>query len=793
MLYQYFKIAYRHLAKDKLYSLILTLGLGIGLGVFLFGIKIFLYGATYDSFQKDIDRIYCIVLKYQFQNGEEKHLAYVPYKLPMILKNEIPGVEEVTRIFQPGRTIVMSGQNRFYENSIYFVDPNFLDFFTFDILSGEKGTMLARPNSIVLTRSSAVKYFGEKNPIGQLLTLDNKANVVVTGVVEDCGRYQSGSSMTYDFLVSMETAHGLYGSSPEQWNDSRFTGFVKLLQGSKPVALENQLQSILHSYYPASLESPKQLYLYPMKGIVFSAPHIEKYCGTNTLSFFIIMLVMGFLFLAIVTINYINLSTSRYLDRLKEVGVRKVVGAQKFDIMKQFLGESIFLSVLSIPLALSVYDLVSAAVIARIGLDVDWAFWKDMRLVFSLIAASILTGIVAGSYPAFYASSFRPMRMLKSSVGSVAGRTRLRNSLVCLQFFVSIIFIVLTVVWRREAEFISQSDLGYAKKTVIAVPLQGEAKETLPVLQQKILNYSDVTAVSASQGLPGTWQGTRTLVTENVSSNGITAYAHKVDYDFVKTAGLHLLQGRSFSRAYNDENNIVINRLFAERMKWKDPVGKIITVDDKQCTVTGVVDNYHFEVLKENLRPTFLMLERKNLNYLLVNVANVQSVPKVKQYIQEQWNSLGVNVPFDAFTLEDDFQQRHFQATTVLSEIFGTLGGIALLFSALGLLGLVAYSVRKRTKEIGIRKVLGATSSDIFSLLGMSFMKLVILSNIIALPIAFLAAHSLLDSSFSVRVPIRIDIFIWAILGTSFVAFIAILSQAMRAARNNPADSLRYE
>jgi putative ABC transport system permease protein len=793
MLYQYFIIAYRHLAKDKLYSLILTIGLGIGLGVFLFGVKIFLEGATYDSFHRDIDRIYCIVQKYQLQNGEEKNRAYVPYTLATTVKNETPSVEDVTRFFQPGRMIVASGQRKFYENSVYVVDPNFLEFFTFDILYGNKATMLAQQNSILLTRSAAVKYFGQENPVGQILTLDNKVHVVVTGIVEDNSRYQSLSSMQFDFLVSIETAHGLYGFSPEQRNDAQYTAFVRLMPGSNLSSLENQMQSILHSYYPASPESPKQLYLYPMKGIVFSAPHIEKYCGTNTLSFFIIMLVMGFLFLAIVTINYINLSTSKYLDRLKEVGVRKVVGAQKFDIMKQFLGESILVSVLSIPLAIAVYDLVSTAVIARIGFNVDWAFGKDMRLVYFLIAASILTGIVAGSYPAFYASSFQPMRVLKDTRGPVAGRTRLRNILVVLQFFVSIILIVMTIVWSEEAEFIANSDLGYAKKVVIAVPLEGETKDMLPLLRQKILDYSDVVAVSASQGLPGTWQGTRTLVTESVSSNGMTAYEHNVDYDFVKTAGLHLLQGRSFSRDHSDENSLIINRLFADRMKWNDPIGKIITVDDKQCTVVGVVDNYHFEVLKEHLRPTFLRIEKKNLNYLLVHVTDIRSVPKVKRYIQEQWNVLATDTPFDAFTLEDDFQQRHFQATTVLSEIFGTLGGIALLFSSLGLLGLVSFSIRKRTKEMGLRKVLGATSADIFFLLGKSFMKLVVVSNIIALPIAFFAAHSLLEASFSVRVPIRADIFIGAIAITTLIAFAAILSQTMRVARNNPVDSLRYE
>ncbi|MGD1046419.1 MAG: FtsX-like permease family protein [Bacteroidota bacterium] len=553
------------------------------------------------------------------------------------------------------------------------------------------------------------------------------------------------------------------------------------------------MQSILQRYYPASPESPKKMYLYPIKGIVFSAPHIEKYSGSNTFTVFIIFLVMGFLFLSIVTINYINLSTAKYLDRLKEVGIRKVVGAQKFDIMKQFLGESIILSVLSIPLAIAFYNLVNSAVMARVGFDVDWTFWKDIRLVFFLLAASICTGIVAGSYPALYASSFQPMRMLKDTSGHKTGKGRLRNVLVVLQFFVSIVFIVMTIVWRRQAEFVAHFDMGYAKKGVIAVPLQGETKEIFSLLKEKIQSHSDVLAVSASQRLPGTWMGTKTLITENVPSNGIIAYAHNVDYNFVETAGLQLLQGRSFARDYHDENSLVVNKLLAERMGWKDPVGKSLIVDDKQCTVIGVVDNYRFEVIKENLKPTFLRLEQKDLNYLLVNVSNVQNVLMVKQFIREQWNQLVPNTPFDAFTLDEDFQQRHFQATTVLSEVFGVLGGIALLFSALGLLGLASFLLRKRTKEIGLRKVLGATTSDIFLLLGMKFMKLVLLSNIIALPIAYLAAHSLLESSFSVRLPIQVDVFIWAIVITTLIAFAAILSQTMRAAQKNPVDNLRYE
>jgi putative ABC transport system permease protein len=793
MLSQYITIAYRHLAKDKLYSLFLILGLGIGLGIFLLCFKMFLYGTTPDSYLQDIERIYCIVQKYQLQNGEEKHFAYVPFPLAMTLKNEIPAVEQTTRIFQSGRMALEYGQKKFYENSIYFVDPNFLEFFTFDVLSGNRETMLTQPNSIVLTHATALKYFGQENPIGKLLTLNNKQAVVVTGIVENLSGYPSTSSMRYDFLVSMETARMLYGSSLEQWNNARYTGFIKLRPSSGPSDLENQMQSILQRYYPVSPESPKKIYLYPMKGIVFSAPHIEKYSGNNTFTVFIIFLVMGFLFLSIVTINYINLSTAKYLDRLKEVGMRKVVGAQKFDIIKQFLGESIFLSVLSIPLAIAIYNLAGSAIIGRVGFDFDWTFWKDIRLVFFLIGASILTGIVAGSYPALYASSFQPMRMLKDTSGPKTGRGRLRNVLVVLQFFVSIVFIVMTIVWRRQAEYVAHVDMGYAKKGVIAIPLQDETKGIFSLLKEKIQSHSDVLAVSASQRLPGNWMGTKTLITENVPSNGITGYAHNVDYNFIETAGLQLLHGRSFARDYHDENSLIINKLLAERMGWKDPVGKSLIVDDKQCTVIGVVDNYRFEVIRENLKPTFLRLEQKDLNYLLVNVSNVQNVLKVKQFIREQWNQLVPNEPFDAFTLDEDFQERHFQATTVLSEIFGVLGGIALLFSALGLLGLASFLLRKRTKEIGLRKVLGATTSDIFLLLGMKFMKLVLLSNIIALPIAYLAAHSLLESSFSVRVPIQADVFIWAIVITTLIAFIAVLSQTMRAAQKNPAEALRYE
>lgn len=531
-----------------------------------------------------------------------------------------------------------------------------------------------------------------------------------------------------------------------------------------------------------------------MLDINFYAPHIQKYCGNTQILAYNIFFVMGVLFLIIVCFNYINLSTARYTDRMKEIGIRKVVGANKIQLMKQFLSESIIMSIISLPLAVLINDLAGSWFTSRVGISFDLSVWTNKTAIIALITVSILTGVLAGVYPTFLLSSFHPAQVLKGKVQTGRGRGRLRKLLVVFQFSVSIILIVIAAVWQRQTKFIYQADLGYNRKGVLGIHISGEAKEYLHLLKRKMKNHPDVEAVSASSRLPGRWRTNTNVIPEGISEKETwTMQAFGVDYDFGSVLDMQMILGRSFSKDFRDENSYIINQLAAARLGWDNPIGKVLTVDSKKGPVIGVIKDFNFNKLFYPISPSVLYLEKDNLNYLLVEVLNTEKISNVVEYIKTNWSILAPNVPFEFYELDDYWHSLYFSETTLITEIIGSVGSIAIFFSCLGLLGLASYSVRKRTKEIGIRKILGASEAGIFMLLGSDFLKLVALSNLIALPLAYLASKSLLEFAYTLRIAVGADILIITTLITLATAIVAVVSTTFKSAKANPVDSLRYE
>jgi len=793
MLFNYVKIAFRNLIKQKMYSAITVVGLGIGLGVFLFFFTFFYRAHSVDAFHEDADRIYSVVQVFYSGNEGEQHSAFIPYPLIPVMRNEIPEVEDATRFFIPERMIVEHQENKFFENEILFVDPNFLSFFTFKLLEGKPESVLAKPNSLVLTRSLAEKYFGPDPPVGQVLTLDNKIGVTVTGIVEDTIFIDAISSISFNALVNLETAQSLFGSM-DNWSVNNQTGFVRLSKGVKPALLKHKLEAIRHKYFPDTPESPKRIYLFPMLDINFHAPHIQKYCGNTQILAYNVFFVMGVLFLIIVSFNYINLSTARYTDRMKEIGIRKALGANRTQLMKQFLSESIIMCIVSIPIAVLVNDLAGSWFISRVGISFDLSVWTSQTTIIALIAASILTGVLAGVYPSFFLSSFHPGQVLKGQVQPGRGRGRLRKLLVVFQFSVSVILIVLAMVWQRQTELVYKADLGYNRNDVLGIPISGEAKANLHLLKRKMENHPDVEAVSASARLPGRWRIDAKVIPEGISEKEAwTMQAFGTDYDFCRVLDMEMKLGRPFSKDFHDENSFIINQCAVERLGWDNPIGKELTVDNKKGQVVGVIKDFNFNKLFYPISPSVVYLEKDNLNYLLVEVLSTEKISAVVEHLKTNWKILAPNVPFEFYELEDYWHSLYFSETTLITEIIGSVGAIAIFFSCLGLLGLASYSVRKRTKEIGIRKVLGASEAGIIALLGSDFLKLVVVSNFIALPLAYLASKSLLEFAYTLRIAVSADILILTALITLATAITAVMSSALKSARTNPVDSLRYE
>jgi putative ABC transport system permease protein len=793
LVWSYLKMAWRTIRRQRSYALVIIAGLSVGFSIFLFFFRLYDWARSVDTFHHDVDRIHCVVQTFPLADDREDHLAFVPPPLPSALKDEIPEVEDTTRFYQAGRIIVTSGEQRFFENQVLCVDPNFLSFFNFPLLAGDRSAFFEKPNSVVLTRSLAEKYFGREQPLGKVLTLNNQMDVTVSGVVMDWSELPSASSITFSMLVSLEAAETLFHLS-DNWTVHNQTAFVRMAQNVDPAALSVKLDAFVKKYYPGGAEtrSPRKIYFVPIRQIYYFAPHIRKYDSSNFIAYYI-FLGMGCLFLLLVCLNYINLATARAMDRAREIGLRKVVGASRKQLIRQFLCESVLISFLALPPSLLAYKLISTALMARLGATWDLSLLSRTSSVLALGLVPLLMGVLSGIYPAFVLSSFRPIQILKSRAAK-KGRRRAQKIMVVSQFAFCSIFLVLGFVWLKQTRHIYRADLGYDRTDVLAIPFSEETNSKLVLLQEQFKNNTDVVAVSASSGLPGRWR-TRMNVTPGtqVENPGWTMYAYGVDYGFFDLFRMNISSGRSFSPTFVETNNFVINKSAATLLGWQEPVGKSINVGDKNGRIIGIVDDFQFDNVHYPMGPAVFCLEKDNLSFILVKAAFPESRAGLIEALRKNWSAIVPHIPFECISLNDHFNDVYFSETKLVTEIISGIGGVAVFLSCLGLLALASYSIRTRTKEISVRKVLGASTSSILGMLGWDFLKFVFLSDLIALPIAYFVSRRILNSAYTVRTSIDAGILLLTALLTFSAAVAAVGSQALRTAVANPADSLRHD
>jgi putative ABC transport system permease protein len=793
LFWSYLKTAWRTIRRQRSYALVIIAGLSIGISLFLFFFRLYDWARSVDTFHHDVDRIHCVVQTFASANGGEDHLAFVPTLLPSALKDEIPEVEDTTHFYQPGRIIVTSGEHSFFENHVLCVDPNFLSFFDFPLLAGDRKALFDKPNSVVLIRSLAEKYFGREQPLGKSLTLNNQLDVVVSGVVMDWSELPSASSITFSMLVSLEAAKGVFHLS-DNWTVHNQTAFIRTAENSDPAALSEKLDTFVKKNYPGGAEtrSPRKIYFMPIRQIYYFAPQVRKYDSSNFMGYSI-FLGMGTLFLLLVCMNYINLATARAIDRAREITLRKIVGANRKQLIRQFLCESVLISFFALPPSFLAYKLISTALIARLGVSWDCSLWSRTSSVLALGLVPLITGLLSGIYPAFVLSSFRPIQVLKSQAAKKS-RRRIQKIMVISQFAFCSIFMVLGFVWLKQTRYIYRADLGYDRTDVLAIPLSEETNSKLVLLQERFKNNADVVAVSASNGLPGRWR-TRMNVTpaSQIENLGWTMYAYGVDYGFFDLLRMNIRRGRSFSRTFEKTDSFVVNAAAASLFGWQEPVGKSINVGDKNGRIIGIVDDFQFDNVHYPMGPAVFYLEKDNLSFILVRALLPESQGRLIEALRKSWSAIVPDIPFEYISLNDHFEEVYFSETKLASEVISGIGGVAIFLSCLGLLALASYSIRTRMKEISIRKVLGASSSGIFGMLGWDFLKYVLLSDFIALPIAYFVSRQILKSSYTVRTSVDAGILLLTAFLTFLAAVTAVAVQVQKAAVVNPADSLRHE
>jgi putative ABC transport system permease protein len=788
MIKNYIKIALRNIDRQKIYSLITLSGLIVGLSVFtMFALLTDLVSHS-DSFHKNMDRIFAVVQVVPGGRSGDRHAAISPPPLLPALMGEYPEIERGARYFPAGRMIVRHQDKVFYEHGVKFVDADFLSIFSFEMIRGEKTSVLSRANSIVLTEDSAFKYFGSENPVGKTLSLDNRTDVVVTGITENP---PDNSTIRYDFLVSMGTARMLYDWEGD-WNTNNQAVFLLLSQETESVALEGKLSSFIGKYFPDNPQTPLRLYLHPLSEFSLGSEDIDCYWSTSHISYISIWII-AVLLLIIASINFMNLSTARYVTRAQEVGIRKVVGASRRQMIKQFLGESILLALISLPVAVILYELCRPLIGAYLGSVFDISVMGSPHVLILIFGVAVLTGLFAGSYPAFYLSAFKPVQIFNRRLVTGKKGSRFRQILVVVQFTFAIILILMTVISIKQSRHNLKVDLGFDRSNILAVSLSEGARGKLEILKNELVLHKDIVSVSAASALPIEWNTEREVLPEGFAEEeAFSMNAYGVDYGFIEMLDLDLFQGRSFSPEYADTENFVINETAARQLQWMDPVGKQLTLGDRKGTVIGVARDFHFKTLfLDKISPTVLYLEPERLNYMLVEYLSADNLAGVTEYIKERWSIAVPEIPFESTTLEAAFFDV-FQGDQT-AEMTGILGALAVFLSCLGLFGLSSFSVERRIKEIGIRKVLGASSAGIVRMLTRDFIKLVAIANIIGLPLAYFMMRAITRFVYSYPVGLGPGIFVLTAVLTLLLAFLTVSSQTLKSATANPVDSLKYE
>ena len=797
MFKNYFLVALRNLRKQKAFSLINIVGMAVGMAGFILfalmaGVKL-----NADKFHKNADRIYSVVQVVMSENKEERHLAFTPGPAAETLRMEFPEIEDVVRVGPGGRMTLKRGDESFFENNILFVDPGFLSMFSFKMATGSPETALAEPYSMVMSEAAALKYFGDENPIGKVLTLDKNVNVTVTGITRNISRT---SSIRFDFLVSMETSRALSGVL-DDWTLNRIATFLLVPEGFDRARFEERLPTFLAKYFENYPESPQKMYLFPFLDFRLKSRHITSLMASSDPFSVYVMLSIGILLLVIVSINFINLSTVRYMHRTKEIGLRKVVGARRTQLIVQFLGESLLLSFMAIPVAILFYEIIHPVFYAYMGNfalvsfmpQVSNSIWNYPFLLQYLVVAAILTGIFSGLYPAFFLSSFQPLQVLKESYQP--GRKKKRGSkvMIVFQFAFSVIFIASASILKHQFEHLWNADMGYNREHVAVIQLGNEDRGKLEVLKTEISRHSDVVQVSAAGNVPIVWEPEQPVrLPGEPEDEALTMKAYGIDYGFIEVLEMQMKQGRSFSRDLADRNNFVLSEAAVRKLAWEDSLGRQLTVGDQTGTVIGVVKDFLFADIGFEIPPAVLYLDQKNLNIMLVKFSSADRFLELREFMKAQWQVLLPGRPFECQTLAW-YSENIFGLLTKIADFLNMIGLTAVLFSSLGLLGLSTYLVERRTKEIGIRKVLGATSMSIMWKISKEFLILVAVANVISLGLLHFGWQKALQTGLLFFTNVSAGTYLFALLVTLLTAFLAVASQTLKAAWANPVDSLRYE
>lgn len=799
MFKNYLKISLRNLFKNKIFSFINIAGLAIGFLCFTL-IFIFIKNELgYDTFHKKADWIYRPVEIQHDPGVGTQHVAVTMGPLAPALKADFPEIVQATRIYRATNIFYKIGENGYFEDGTCLVDPDMFDIFTIPFVKGDPTTALNDPNNLVITEEIAHKFFGNEDPIGKTITASHyfgQDEFIIKGVIEN---YPKNSHINFTILGSFSFLENRL-SWMKSWYTNSMATYVVLRGGTDVAGLEAKFPNFLRKYRTEEPENDDlELYLQPLKDVHLYSNHIRYQTFNNrqgSINIIYTFSIIAIFIIMIACINFMNLSTARSSKRAREVGIRKVLGSDKKNLIYQFLGESILISFLALILSYFLIELIYPVFKSILGDRIISNYYHELGFIVQLIGIALLVGIISGSYPAFYLSTILPISTLKGRYTASKSGTLLRKVLVLIQFSIAIGLIASTGIVMDQMRYIKDKDLGYDKEQIVYLPLKtNESRKKLQILKTEFLKNTNIVNVSATSGLTGGSgsQGTMIAINNNEEQKMMMRYSF-VDFDYLSTMGMDLKTGRNFSRQISSDttSSVIINETAVREFGWDNPIGMEFKGDEGEpnYNVIGVVKDYHFYSLRQKIEPLIMFVGGRRLFYIVIkiNTANIQST---LDYIEKTWNNYLPNHPFD-YAFLDEYFDRMYKSESNTGKLFGYFSLIAILIGCMGLFGLASFTVEQRTKEIGVRKVLGATVSNIVTLLSKDFMKWVVLSGIIAYPTVYFLMKNWL-SNFAYRTNIQILTLILAGFTVVLVAFLTVSFQSIKAAMTNPAKTLRYE
>ena len=789
MIKNYIKIAFRNIMRQKGYSFINIFGLAIAISCVLLMFLWVRDELSWDSFQKNKDVIYRVEQDQPTSKGAF-HVNLTPYPMAAALKDELPEVENSTRYDYPGTILMKYNEKVFYEDEVRCVDPSFLNMFTYPLIKGDIKSALSNPSSMVITEDVAHKYFGNTDPLGKAITLENKYPFTVTGVMQNI---PSNTNLKFNILLSFDFIKTI-GKYSDRWGYNEITTFIQLNKNANVVNVEKKITKIRreHALLQNSKTSVIPFNLMPLKDLRFYARFgYGKTVGTIQSIYIFSFLALFILIIA--CINYMNLSTARAVKRYKEIGLRKVMGAVRKNIIGQFYSEAIVISIIAVLLSSIFVELLLPLFNQLSGKNFSNETLLQPYFFVAVLAVALITGFVSGTYPALFLSSFSPIRILREKFQFGGKSSLFRKSLVVFQFALSVMLIIGTIVMLKQLELMRNTNLGYDKEQLIYIPLNSETKNSYSVLKERLERDPEILDVTGTLQIPTNMSanaGGAKWNDKDPNFNPVIGFA-EVDYDFFKTMKIQLAEGRTFSRQFATDSTraVIVNQALAKMIDNKSVVGRKFSWGGEN-TIIGVIKDFNYLNIKRGIEPLAIYLAPKEVNYAVVRLS-AGNVAGSLHHVKQIWHKTYPAFPFEYKFFDEDYAKM-FKTDEQIMSLFSYAAVFAIIIACLGLLGLASFIAELRTKEIGIRKVLGASVSGITYVFSREFILWIVVANIIAWPASYFIMNKILEN-YAYRTTFSLWIFLFAFAISLLIALATISYQTIKAANSNPVKTLRYE